>query len=68
MQSQDLINSNPNKHQIICTDFGATLDLYGAELDNISVNNHAVICFFCCVQLERSFLRMQGWKVEEDKC
>ena len=27
----DLTMSNPNKHQIFCTDFGATLDLMGAE-------------------------------------
>lgn len=46
MRSLDLVNSDPHKHRVICTDFGATLDLFGAEVDNSSVNNHAVICIF----------------------
>ena len=42
----DLTMSDPNKHRIFCTDFGVTLDLMGAEKDNSSLNNHAVIDIF----------------------
>lgn len=38
--------SDQNLHRVMCTDFGATLDLSAAEKDNSSVNNHAVICIF----------------------
>ena len=37
---------DPNTTRTIMTDFGATLDLYAAEKDNSSVNNHAVVCIF----------------------
>lgn len=46
MRKIDLTMSYPNKHRIFCTDFGATLDLMGAEKDNSSVNNHAFIDIF----------------------
>ena len=42
----DLIMSNPDVSRVICTDFGATLDLHACETDNSSVDNHAVICIF----------------------
>jgi hypothetical protein len=42
----DYIMSDPDRFRIICTDFGATLDLCAAEKDNSSVNSHAVICIF----------------------
>ena len=32
--------------RVICTDFGATLDLGTSEKDNSSINNHAVIGIF----------------------
>mmetsp|Transcript_53785 Transcript_53785/g.62870 ORF Transcript_53785/g.62870 Transcript_53785/m.62870 type:complete len:289 (-) Transcript_53785:197-1063(-) len=38
--------SDPNKHRVLCTDFGATLDLIGAEKSNLSVNNHAIVDIF----------------------
>ena len=44
MRKVDHFMSDPNKHRVICTDFGATLDLMSIEKDNSSVNNHAVIC------------------------
>ena len=46
MRKIDLTMSNPNTHRIFCTDFGATLDLMGAEKDNSSVNNHAIVDIF----------------------
>ena len=46
MRKIDCTMGNPNQHRVICTDFGATLDLRGAETDNCSVNNHAVVCIF----------------------
>ena len=46
MRKIDLTMSDPNKHRIFCTDFGATLDLMGAEKDNSSVNNHAIVDIF----------------------
>jgi hypothetical protein len=51
MRSIDLIMSDPNIHRVICTDFGATLDLMAAEKDNCSINNHAVICI-CLVSYD----------------
>ena len=38
--------SNPDVSCVICTNFGATLDLHACEKDNSSVDNHAVICIF----------------------
>ena len=42
----NLVMSNPDVSCVICTDFGATLDLHASEKDNSSVDNHAVICIF----------------------
>ena len=49
MLSIDLTMSNPNKHRVICTDFGATLDLGAVEKGNCSVDNHSVMCIFFVV-------------------
>jgi len=49
MRKIDLTMSDPNKHRIFCTDFGATLDLMGAEIDKSSVNNHAIVDIFFVV-------------------
>ena len=38
--------SDHDKHRVISTDFGATLDLRAAETDNCSVDNHAVVDIF----------------------
>ena len=46
MRKIDMEMCNPDKHRVICTDFGATLDLSAAEKDNCSVNNHAVIAIY----------------------
>ena len=46
MRQLDLTMREPNTTQIICTDFGATLDLGAVEKDNCSVDNHAIICIF----------------------
>ena len=34
----DTTMSHPDKTRVICTDFGATLDLRAAETDNSSIN------------------------------
>jgi len=45
----DLTTLNPKTTRVICTDFGATLDLSAIEKGMCSVNNHAVICIsFVC--------------------
>jgi hypothetical protein len=31
MMKRDIIEADPNKHRVICTDFGATLDLFASE-------------------------------------
>ena len=46
MRKIDTTMSNPDKHRVLLTDFGATLDLRASETDNCSVDNHAVICIF----------------------
>ena len=59
MQNIDMTMSHSNKHQVICIDFGAQLDLFGREKDCSSVNNHAVCCIcylLCDTYLERSWL------------
>ena len=38
--------SHPDRHRVILTDFGATLDLCAIKTDNSSVDNHAVIDIF----------------------
>ena len=45
----DLTMSDPNKHRVICTNFGATLDLGAVEKGNCYVDNHAVMCIFFVV-------------------
>ena len=53
MRNLDITMGNKDKHRVLLTDFGATLDLRAAEYDNSSVDNHAVICiFFCLLRLE----------------
>ena len=49
MMRIDITMSDPNKHRIICTDFGATLDLGAAEKGNCSVDNHSVMCILFVV-------------------
>ena len=46
MKNIDLVMSKPDTHRVLCTDFGATPDLFASEKDNSSVNNHAVLCIF----------------------
>ena len=46
MMRIDLTMSHPDKHRVICTNFGATLDLGSVEKGNCSVDNHAVMCIF----------------------
>ena len=46
MRKIDMLMSHPYQHRIICTNFGATLDLFAMEKDNSSVNNHAVLCIY----------------------
>lgn len=46
MRTRDLTMSNPDKYRIICTDFGATLNLRGKMVDNSPVDNHAVVAIF----------------------
>ena len=43
MRQIDVQMGDPDKHWIICTDFGATHDLAAAEKDNCSVDNLAVL-------------------------
>ena len=42
----DYTMSDPDRCQIICTNFGATFALCAAVKDNSSVDNHADICIF----------------------
>ena len=42
----DFVMSSLDKHQVNCTDFRATLDLFTSEKDNSNVDNHAVVCIF----------------------
>ena len=42
----DLVMSNPELCRVLCTNFGATLDLCTSEKYNCSVENHAIICIF----------------------
>ena len=56
MRKIDMLMSHPDQHCIICTNFGATLDLFEMEKDNYSVDNHAILCFFCPDKLEKNEL------------
>ena len=64
MRQIDMQMINHDKHHIICTDFGATLDLAVAEKDNCSVDNHAVLAIYFVL----SNWRTVKYKKEEDKC
>ena len=44
MKKIDYTMSDSDKHHIICTDFGATLNLSAVDKDTSSVDNHVVIC------------------------
>ena len=46
-----MIILNLNTTRVFCTDFGATLDLFGAEKDNSSIDNY-VVCIFSPLILE----------------
>ena len=46
MRRLDMEMSSADTHRVICTDFGATLDLSAAEKDNCSVDNHAVLAIY----------------------
>ena len=46
MRKIDHLMTSPLNTRVICTDFGATLDLNAAELDNCSVAHHAVVDIF----------------------
>ena len=50
MRKIDIMMCDRNKHKVICTDFAATLDLRGAQTNNCSINNYAVVCIFYIVQ------------------
>ena len=63
MRKIDMTMCNPDKHRVICIDFGATLDLCAAELDNCSVNNHAVVCILFVL----SNWRKVKYKKNDDK-
>ena len=54
--------SHPDKHRVICTGFGATLDLGSVEKGNCSVDNHAVMCIFFVVSnwREVKFTNIRG--------
>ena len=62
----DIAMSNANTTRVICTDFGATLDLSASEKDNSSVDNHAVICIFFVIYDWRNvtFKRKDGTEDE----
>ena len=42
----DLTMSDVNTNRVICTDFGATLNLSASEKDNSGIYNHTAICIF----------------------
>jgi len=46
MRKLDMEMGDADMHRVICTDFGATLDLSAAEKDNCSVDNHAVLAIY----------------------
>ena len=61
--------SDSNTTHVICTDFGATLDLGASEKDNSSVNNHAVIAIFLVSHNWRQVIykkRKEGGENEDD--
>lgn len=60
MRKVDMTMGDLNLHRVICTDFGASLDLCSAEKNNCSVDNRAVICILFVVYNRRnvSFQKM----------
>ena len=67
MKKLDLLMSNHLHTRVICTDFGATLDLSAIEKDNSSVDNHAVICIFFVLTKWRRvpFLKIESNTMDE---
>ena len=65
MRKGDLTMSDPNKHHIYFTNFGATLDLMGTEKGNSLVNNHAVIDIFF---VAHSWRRVTYKKLNDEGC
>ena len=55
---------NPHTRQVLCTDFGATLDMFSSEKANSSVDNHAVLCifFFLLRRVKYETMKMSGTK------
>eukprot|EP00957_Ditylum_brightwellii_P136751 10428089-Ditylum_brightwellii.AAC.2 len=66
MLKRDITMSDKDKHHIICTDFGATLDLHASEKHNCSVYNHAVICIMlvACDWRNIKYMNRKGKWVE----
>jgi len=68
----DLTMSDSDLIRVLCTDFGATLDLCSFKKDNSSVNNHAVIAIFLVthklrrVKFKRKRKRCDGFEEQED--
>ena len=59
--------SDDETTRVYCTDFGATLDLMSSEKDNLSINNHAVICIFMVVHNWRTVkFKRKGKEGEND--
>ena len=51
----ELTMSDPDRHRVICTDFGATLHFGLVEKGNCSVDNHAVMCIFLWLVIGEKF-------------
>lgn len=64
MRNIDLTMS-PTSTRVICTDFGATLSLNAAELDNCSVAHHSVVDIFLVNSNFRK-VKLKNKKKEED--
>ena len=65
MQIIDHTILNTNLRCLICTDFGATLDLSAAEKEKRSVDNHAFVCVFFVTQNLTRVNYKRAVKVEE---
>ena len=73
----DLTMSDSDLIRVLCTDFGATLDLCSFKKDNSSVNNHAVIAIFLVThklrrvkfkrKRKRKRKRSDGFEEEDDE-
>ena len=64
MRRLDMEMSSADTHRVICTDFGATLDLSAAKKDNCSVDNHAVLAIYFVL----SNWRMVKYKTDKNEC